>query len=72
MLNEYNKMLLESARKVYEIIQKPDYTEENKMVIAGANTLAQTAKTAIQIEIIQYKAGMTTGNITQLVHKANK
>lgn len=72
MLNEYSKMLLESARQVYKIINKPDYTEENKMVIAGANTLAQTAKTAIQVEILQYKAKYSGANTNQIIHKVNK
>lgn len=72
MLNEYSKMLLDSAKAVYDVVKKPKYTNENKVVIAAANTLAQTAKTAIQIELIQYKAKMTAGNTSQLIHKVNK
>ena len=72
MLNEYSKMLLDSAKAVYDVIQKPEYTSENKVVIAAANTLAQTAKTAIQIELVQYKATMAAGNTSQLIHKVNK
>ncbi len=72
MLNEYSKMLLESANAVHKIIKKPKYTNENKVLIAAANTLAQTAKTAIQVELVQYKATSSTRNTTQLIHKVNK
>ena len=51
-MQEYSKMLLESAKQVYNIIQKPAMTDENKMLIASANTLAQTTKTAIQLELL--------------------
>lgn len=70
-LKEYSNMLLDSARAVYGVVKKPKYTNENKVVIAAANTLAQTTKTAIQIEIIQYKASLTAGNTSQIIHKAN-
>lgn len=72
MLNEYSKMLLDSAKEVYKVINKPKYTNENKVLIAAANTLAQTAKTAIQIELVSYKANMTAANTSQLIHKVNK
>lgn len=72
MLNEYSQMLLESARQVYKIINNPECTEENKMIIAGANTLAQTSKTAIQLELLQYKASYTGANTSQIIHKVNK
>ena len=71
MLKEYGKMLLESSRRVHEIISNPRYTDENKMIIAGANTLAQTAKTAIQIELLQVKSQKTAGNTRQLINKLN-
>jgi hypothetical protein len=72
MLNEYSQMLLDSAKEVYKVINKPKYTNENKMIIAAANTLAQTAKTAIQVELVQYRASMTAGNTSQLIHKVNE
>lgn len=71
-MNEYSKMLLESAKRVYNIIQKPEFTDENKLVIASANTLAQTAKTAIQLELLQYKATYSNVNTTQMIHQVNK
>lgn len=71
MLNEYSKMLLDSAKEVHKVINKPKYTNENKVLIAAANTLAQTVKTAVQVEVLQYKADRTTGNTTQLIHRIN-
>lgn len=72
MLNEYSKMLLDSAKEVYKVINNPKYTNENKVIIAAANTLAQTAKTSIQVELVQYKATMSAGNTSQIIHKVNK
>lgn len=69
MLNEYSGMLLNSAKEVNKIIKNPKYTNENKVVIAAANTLAQTAKTAIQITVLEYKKNRTYGNTTQLIEK---
>lgn len=71
-MNEYSKMLLESAKRVYEVVKKPKMTDENKMLIASANTLAQTTKTAIQLELLQYKSDITGRNTTQMIHKVNK
>jgi predicted Mrr-cat superfamily restriction endonuclease len=69
MLNEYREMLLDSAKEVYKVIKNPKCADKNKMLIASANTLAQTVKTAVQVEVLQYKAIMTAGNTTQLINK---
>ena len=69
MIGEYQEMLLDSARKVHSIIKKPQLTNENKIIIASANTLAQTAKTAIQIEVLRYKSKFASQTTTQLIHK---
>lgn len=71
MLNEYSNMLLDSAKAVYEVIKKPKMSDKNKVIIAAANTLSQTAKAAIQIEVLQYKVDRTAGNTTQLIHRIN-
>lgn len=69
MLNEYQEMLLESAKQVHKIIQKPKNTIENKITIAGANTLAQTVKAAIQVELVQYKSKIASSNTSKIIHK---
>lgn len=71
-MQEYSKMLLETAKRVYEVVKKPEMTDENKIIIASANTLAQTTKTAIQLELLQYKATYTKGNTSQLIHMVNE
>ena len=71
-MEEYSKMLLDSAKCVYNIIQKPVCSEENKLVIAGANTLAQTAKAAIQVEVLQNRAGYTVGHTSRIIHRVHK
>ena len=71
-MNEYSRMLLESAKKVYEIVQKPECTDENKILIASANTLAQTTKTAIQLELLQNNAYYSKRHTDELIHKVNK
>ena len=68
-MQEYSKMKLESARQVYGIIQKPKMTNENKVIIASANTLAQTTKTAIQLELLELRKLNTSNNINVLVDK---
>ena len=69
MLNEYQEMLLESAKQVHKIIKNPKNTTENKITIAGANTLAQTVKAAIQVELVQYKSKIASSNTSQIIHK---
>lgn len=71
-MNEYSKMLLESAKRVYEVVKKPEMTDENKMLIASANTLAQTTKTAIQLELIQNNAYYSKRHTDEIIHKVNK
>lgn len=68
-MQEYSKMLLESAKQVYRIIQKPKMTDENKVIIASANTLAQTTKTAIQLELLELRKQNTNNNINVLIDK---
>ena len=68
-MNEYSKMLLESAKQVFNIIQKPKMTDENKVIIASANTLAQTTKTAIQLELLELRKQNTNNNINVLIDK---
>ena len=69
MINEYQEMLLDSARKIHNIIKKPQVTDENKIIIASANALAQTAKTAIQMEVLHYKSKIASQNTTQLINR---
>lgn len=69
MLNEYREMLLNSAKEVYKVINKPKFTNENKMLIASANTLAQTTKTALQLELLEYRKVNASNNINALIDK---
>lgn len=68
-MNEYSKMLLESAKQVYGIIQKPKMTDENKVIIASANTLAQTTKTAIQLELLELRKEKSFNQVSALIDK---
>ena len=68
-MNEYSKMLLESAKQVSNIIKKPKMSDENKVIIAAANTLAQTTKAAIQIELLEYRKQNISNNINVLIDK---
>lgn len=70
-MKEYSQMLLESAKQVYKIIQNPKATEENKMLIASANTLAQTTKEAIHLELLEYRKQNTYNNTTYVLNKTN-
>ena len=70
-LQEYSDMLYLAAKEVCKIIKSPKMTSENKMLVASANTLALTAKTAIQTELLKYKIENTAGNTTQLIQKIN-
>ena len=66
----YSKMLMDSAEIIYEMLKQPKkFTmEEKKITIAAANTLAMTAKTALQNEVITMKLRTNQINTNQLVH----
>ena len=66
----YSKMLIDSAEIIYEMLKNPKKftTEEKKITIAAANTLAMTAKTALQNEVITMKLRANHANTNQLVH----
>lgn len=51
------EMLIDSANMLYDTMKnKNKYTtEERKILIASANTLAATCKTALQFEILEYR-----------------
>lgn len=68
-MQEYSEMLLDSAKKVSDIIKNPKCTDENKVIIAAANTLAQTTKSAIQIELLELRKNNTSNNINVLIDK---
>lgn len=58
-------MLENSTSIVYEIIKNPNDRpiEEQKLIIASANTIANNIKTAIQYEILQYRVNNTNKRI---------
>lgn len=66
----YSKMLMDSAEIIYDMLKNPKKftTEEKKITIAAANTLAITAKTALQNEVITMKLRVNHANTNQLVH----
>ena len=66
----YSKMLMDSAEIIYDMLKNPKKftTEEKKITIAAANTLAMTAKTALQNEVITMKLRTNQINTNQLVH----
>ena len=66
----YSKMLMDSAEIIYDMLKNPKKftTEEKKITIAAANTLAMTAKTALQNEVITMKLRVNHANTNQLVH----
>ena len=70
MMN-YSEMLFDSAELVHKVLMNPRKytTEETKIIIAGANTLAQTAKTAIQNEVLMHRLNNAKLNTSQLVHQ---
>ena len=63
-------MLMDSAQVIHEILTNPNKTdlESKKILIASANTLAQTVKAMVQTEIIGLKLKETKGNTSQLIH----
>ena len=66
----YSKMLMDSAEIIYDMLKNPKKftVEEKKITIAAANTLAMTAKTALQNEVIALRISATHLNSNQLVH----
>lgn len=66
----YSKMLMDSAEIIHSMLKNPKkFTdEEKKITIAAANTLALTAKTALQNEVISLKLQANHVNTNQLVH----
>lgn len=66
----YSKMLMDSAEIIYDMLKNPKKftTDEKKITIAAANTLAMTAKTALQNEVITMKLRANHANTNQLVH----
>lgn len=66
----YSKMLMDSAEIIYEMLKHPKkFTmEEKRITIAAANTLAMTAKTALQNEVITMKLRANHINTNQVVH----
>lgn len=67
---EYSTMLMDSAKIVHDMLIHPNKftSEEKKITIAAANTLAMTAKTALQNEVIALRISATHLNSNQLVH----
>lgn len=63
-------MLMESAEAIHNIIKNPSKNdiESTKILIASANTLAQTVKAMVQTEVIGLKLKETKGNTSQLIH----
>lgn len=66
----YSKMLMDSAEIIHNMLKHPKKytTEEKKITIAAANTLALTAKTALQNEVIVLKLRANQVNTNQLIH----
>ena len=58
-------MLENSTSIVYEIIKNPNDRpiEEQKLIIASANTIANNIKTGIQYEILKYRMNTTNKRI---------
>ena len=71
---EVNDMLMDSAEIIHAILKNPtkEDIETTKILIASANTLAQTVKTMIQAEVIKLKMTTARGNINQVVHQIAK
>jgi hypothetical protein len=69
--NDINSMLMDSAEIIHSILKNPtkEDIETTKILIASANTLAQTVKTMIQAEVIKLKMTSARGNINQVVHQ---
>ena len=73
-MDKYSQMLLDSAEIIHKILKNHKKMELNdiKISIAAANTLAQTAKTAIQTEIVKNRLALTQGNTSQILHKIGR
>ena len=73
-MDRYSQMLLDSAEIIHKILKNHKKMELNdiKISIAAANTLAQTAKTAIQTEIVKNRLALTQGNTAQILHKIGR
>ena len=73
-MDKYSQMLLDSAEIIHKILKDHKKMELNdiKISIAAANTLAQTAKTAIQTEIVKNRLALTRGNTSQILHKIGR
>lgn len=70
-IEELRDMLLDSAKIVHGILMNPTEKdmETTKILIAGANTLAQTVKTMIQAEVIELKLGSAKENTNLIIHR---
>ena len=70
-IEELRDMLLDSAKIVHGILTNPTEKdmETTKILIAGANTLAQTVKTMIQAEVIELKLGYAKENTNLIIHR---
>lgn len=68
---ELTDMLLDSAKIVHRVMTNPTEKdiETTKILIAGANTLAQTVKTMIQAEVIGLKLGSAKENTNLIIHR---
>lgn len=73
-MDKYSQMLLDSAEIIHKILKNHKKMElsDIKISIAAANTLAQTAKTAIQTEIVKNRLALTQGNTSQIIHKIGR
>ena len=70
-IEEIRDMLLDSAEIVHGVLTNPagKDLETTKILIAGANTLAQTVKTMIQAEVIGLKLGSVKENTNLIIHR---
>lgn len=68
---ELTDMLLDSAKIVHRVMLNPAEKdlETTKLLIAGANTLAQTVKTMIQAEVVELKLGSAKENTNLIIHR---
>lgn len=68
---ELTDMLLDSAKIVHGVLTNPTEKdlETTKLLIAGANTLAQTVKTMIQAEVVELKLGSAKENTNLIINR---
>ena len=71
-LDVYSDMLFESAKAIFEVVKNPELSDKNKMLIASANALTTTTKTAIQNEILKYKLDNSNGTVLKLLEKIDE